>query len=206
MEKNSFDSRIEAYLNETSAILPNSPKVGDVVEARVAKILPYGAILQLTDNPKLQGLAHISEISHTRVNFVEDYLAVDDIVQAKVINWCREKNYSFSLKNFHLPEKITPASFQNEGEVEVEAEEKKHEEMDLEGKEKEKEEFGEIITHLNGLVGALSPAAKKLLKQIIEEKGVFKFAIAMTEASKSFPNDLSLLFMEEIQRRMDDYL
>lgn len=56
--------------------------VGEVVEGTVVRIEKYGAFVRFG---ALEGLVHISEISHLPVEKVEDVLAIDQGVKAKVI-------------------------------------------------------------------------------------------------------------------------
>ena len=56
--------------------------VGEVVEGTVVRIEKYGAFVRFG---ALEGLVHISEICHLPVEKVEDVLAVNQAVTAKVI-------------------------------------------------------------------------------------------------------------------------
>ena len=56
--------------------------VGEVVEGKVVRIEKYGAFIRFG---ALEGLVHISEISHLPVEKVEDVLVIDQVVKAKVI-------------------------------------------------------------------------------------------------------------------------
>ena len=56
--------------------------VGEVVEGTVVRIEKYGAFVRFG---ALEGLVHISEISHLPVEKVEDVLAINQAVTAKVI-------------------------------------------------------------------------------------------------------------------------
>ena len=56
--------------------------VGEVVEGKVVRIEKYGSFIRFG---ALEGLVHISEISHLPVEKVEDVLAIDQVVKAKVI-------------------------------------------------------------------------------------------------------------------------
>ena len=49
-------------------------QVGDVVEGTVATIQPYGAFVNI--GPELNGLLHISQISHDRISSVEQVLEI----------------------------------------------------------------------------------------------------------------------------------
>ena len=58
-------------------------KVGDVVKGKVSKITAFGAFVELTN--KIDGLIHISQLSHDRVEKVKDVLKIGDEVEARVI-------------------------------------------------------------------------------------------------------------------------
>ncbi|MCL2699609.1 MAG: S1 RNA-binding domain-containing protein [Defluviitaleaceae bacterium] len=58
-------------------------EIGDIVDGQVIRIKPFGAIVSLPDNQ--QGLVHISHISVSFVQNIEDHLAVGDEVKVKVI-------------------------------------------------------------------------------------------------------------------------
>ncbi|MER3557051.1 MAG: polyribonucleotide nucleotidyltransferase, partial [Thermus sp.] len=57
-------------------------KVGEVYEGTVTKITPFGAFVSLF--PGTEGLLHISQIAPGRVERVEDYLKVGDVIKVKV--------------------------------------------------------------------------------------------------------------------------
>ncbi len=67
--------RIEAITAEV--------EVGRVYEGPVLRLLDFGAIIQLL--PGKDGLLHISQIAHERVNAVSDYLKEGQIVKVKVL-------------------------------------------------------------------------------------------------------------------------
>jgi small subunit ribosomal protein S1 len=56
---------------------------GGEVAGKVVRIAEFGAFVELS--PGVEGLVHISEIDHKRVNKVEEVLKVDEIVRAKVL-------------------------------------------------------------------------------------------------------------------------
>jgi polyribonucleotide nucleotidyltransferase len=58
-------------------------EVGKVYEGPVLRLLDFGAIIQLL--PGKDGLLHISQIAHERVNAVSDYLKEGQIVKVKVL-------------------------------------------------------------------------------------------------------------------------
>ena len=75
-----------------------SIEVNSIVEGKVVKIKPFGAIV-LIDN-KVQGLVHISHISTSYVKDINDHISVGDVVSVKVLSIDSEKNkVSLSIKD-----------------------------------------------------------------------------------------------------------
>nr|MBS0037923.1 polyribonucleotide nucleotidyltransferase [Saprospiraceae bacterium] len=58
------------------------PDVGDVYDARVASVMPYGVFVDFAGK---SGLLHVSEFAHTRVENVDDVFSVGDEVKVKLI-------------------------------------------------------------------------------------------------------------------------
>ena len=59
------------------------PSVGEVYEAKVKTIQPYGAFVEFL--PKKEGLLHISEVSWKRLDSLEGVLREGDVVKVKLI-------------------------------------------------------------------------------------------------------------------------
>ncbi len=59
------------------------PQIGDVYEARVKSIQPYGAFVEFL--PKKEGLLHISEISWKRLETMEGIFNEGDMVKVKLV-------------------------------------------------------------------------------------------------------------------------
>lgn len=72
---------IEAAVRMIKAIT-FTPSIGDVYDAKVVSLFPFGAFVDFSGK---SGLLHISEISHQRVDNVEDVLKVGDMVKVKLI-------------------------------------------------------------------------------------------------------------------------
>jgi polyribonucleotide nucleotidyltransferase len=72
----------EDAMNRIKAITAEV-EVGRVYEGPVLRLLDFGAIVQLL--PGKDGLLHISQIAHERVNAVSDYLKEGQIVKVKVL-------------------------------------------------------------------------------------------------------------------------
>lgn len=58
------------------------PEVGDVYNSKVASVMPYGVFVDFAGK---SGLLHVSEISHSRIDKVEDVFSVGDEVKVKLI-------------------------------------------------------------------------------------------------------------------------
>jgi small subunit ribosomal protein S1 len=72
-----------------------SLNVDDVVKVKIERITDYGAFASISEH--VDGLIHISEVSHYHVKNVNDYLNVGDEVEAKIIK-IKGKKVSLSLK------------------------------------------------------------------------------------------------------------
>ncbi|TMG80391.1 MAG: polyribonucleotide nucleotidyltransferase [Betaproteobacteria bacterium] len=71
-------------------------EVGRVYEGTVLRLLDFGAIVQLL--PGRDGLLHISQISHERVNAVSDHLKEGQIVKVKVLEADDKGRVRLSMK------------------------------------------------------------------------------------------------------------
>lgn len=104
IEINAADSRLilsrRDVLNEERAAaltrVFNELAVGDVVEGKVARMTNFGAFIDLGG---VDGLVHVSEISHERVSQPSDVLSVGEEVKVKVLGLDAEKErISLSIK------------------------------------------------------------------------------------------------------------
>ena len=77
-------------------------EVGKVYEGPVLRLLDFGAIVQLL--PGRDGLLHISQISHERVNAVSDHLKEGQIVKVKVLEADDKGRVRLSMKAVGAPE------------------------------------------------------------------------------------------------------
>ena len=71
-------------------------EVGKIYEGRVARIMDFGAFVNIM--PGKDGLVHISQISHDRVEKVEDQLSENDVVKVKVLEIDRQGRVRLSMK------------------------------------------------------------------------------------------------------------
>jgi polyribonucleotide nucleotidyltransferase len=71
-------------------------EVGQVYEGTVVKLLDFGAVVSLL--PGKDGLVHISQIAHQRVNQVSDFLKEGQVVRVKVIEVDDKGKVRLSMK------------------------------------------------------------------------------------------------------------
>ena len=88
--------------------------VGDTVEVKIERLVPFGAFAQIEIG--LEGLIHISQISHKRVGTPAEVLKVGQYVNAKIMEIDLEKKkIELSMKELEEPaieleEKATPVT------------------------------------------------------------------------------------------------
>ncbi|GEL77911.1 S1 domain-containing post-transcriptional regulator GSP13 [Tenuibacillus multivorans] len=87
---------------------------GQVVEGKVKGIQPYGAFVEIDQD--VQGLVHISEITHGYVKDIQDHLSVGDDVKVKVLNIDENQGkYSLSIRaTIEKPSMKKPVRTKNE--------------------------------------------------------------------------------------------
>ena len=78
-------------------LLAKKIKLGDVLKAPILRISQFGAFIDLEGG--IQGLIHLSEISHGVVKDIRDHIKVGEEVSAKIINFDpQKKRIGLSLK------------------------------------------------------------------------------------------------------------
>lgn len=78
-------------------MVPENYAVGSLHEAKVVRTASFGAFVQL--EPGVEGLVHISQLSHSRVGKTEDAVSPGEIVNVKVLSFDLEnKKISLSMK------------------------------------------------------------------------------------------------------------
>jgi small subunit ribosomal protein S1 len=63
---------------------------GDVMQGTVTQIKPFGAFVEIGDG--IEGLVHVSEISHDRVGHPNDKLSVGEAIEVKILRIEHDKN------------------------------------------------------------------------------------------------------------------
>jgi polyribonucleotide nucleotidyltransferase len=72
-------------------------EVGKIYDGKVVRIADFGAFVEVL--PGKDGLVHISQIAHERVNKVTDYLNVGDECKVKVLEIDRQNRVRLSIKD-----------------------------------------------------------------------------------------------------------
>jgi len=83
-------------------------EVGGVYEGPIIKLLDFGAIVNVL--PGRDGLLHISQIAHERVNAIGDYLKEGQIVKVKVLEADEKGRLRLSMKALLEAPVATPTS------------------------------------------------------------------------------------------------
>lgn len=113
-------------------------EVGSIIEGEVVRITSFGAFINLGD---VDGLAHISELSYTRVDKVEDAVSIGDNVKVKILDVNPEnERVSLSIKQAGTSPFEDFAKEHSEGEV-------------LEGTVKRLVDFGAFVEVAPGVEG-----------------------------------------------------
>ena len=71
-------------------------EVGEIYEGKVIKIMNFGAFVEIL--PGKEGLVHISQLDHKRVDKVEDVLSVGDKIMVKVTEIDNKNRINLSRK------------------------------------------------------------------------------------------------------------
>lgn len=77
--------------------------VGQIVEGKITGITAFGVFIGFGEGKS--GLVHISEVSKTYVNDLNDLVKVGDEVKAKILNISEDGKISLSMKRALEPEK-----------------------------------------------------------------------------------------------------
>ena len=86
---------------------------GEVVACVVEQIMPYGAFVRIKNGQR--AMIHISELSHGFVKKVEDVLALNQEVQARVIKIDEKGRIDLSLKRMESAPRQAPSSYAQRG-------------------------------------------------------------------------------------------
>ena len=92
----STDAEKAAFALKRISEITAEAEIGKVYEGAVTKILDFGALVNIL--PGKDGLLHISQIAHQRVERVEDFLKEGQVVQVKVLETDEKGRIKLSMK------------------------------------------------------------------------------------------------------------
>jgi polyribonucleotide nucleotidyltransferase len=92
----SVDADKAEFAKKRIAEITAEAEVGKVYEGAVTKILDFGALVNIL--PGKDGLLHISQIAHQRVERVEDFLKEGQVIKVKVLETDEKGRIKLSLK------------------------------------------------------------------------------------------------------------
>ena len=120
-EKGKISLGLKQTTPEPWSVINEKYSVGQTVSGKVVQIKDYGAFIEL--EPGLDGLVHISEVAHKRVNDIAEELTLGQEVEAKILEIDEEKKrISLSIKALVEPPQA-PEEEAEEVKEEAEAEE-----------------------------------------------------------------------------------
>lgn len=114
------DGLVKIYSEDSSAAeavksqiegLTATPEVGKIYDGKVVKVAEFGAFINIF--PGTDGLLHISQIAEERVQNVEDFLKVGDLLQVKIAGI--DNRGKLDLIRPELEGKIAPRAPRREG-------------------------------------------------------------------------------------------
>ena len=92
----STDADRAAHAKKRIEEITAEAEVGKVYEGAITKILDFGALVNIL--PGKDGLLHISQIAHQRVERVEDFLKEGQVVKVKVLETDEKGRVKLSMK------------------------------------------------------------------------------------------------------------
>jgi polyribonucleotide nucleotidyltransferase len=88
--------------------IASKPEVGEIYEGKVKSIMPFGAFVEIM--PGKDGLLHISEIDHRRIETMDGIFNVGDEVRVKLLDVDKQGKLKLSRKALlPRPEQSKPA-------------------------------------------------------------------------------------------------
>ena len=179
------------------------PQLEDFVVAKVKKLLPFGAIIELEEYGGLEGFVHISEVSSGWIRNIREHLKEGQVVVAKVIALdIQKRQVDLSVKRVSEVEKKRKLEqWQNEKralkllEISVSKAGKTLKQVEADVKLLE-EEFGSLYDVFEALAKDITPKSKvsKSLLDVLGETSkreirVKEFTIRASLSIKSFAPD-----------------
>lgn len=109
-------------VSERDAIEPSAQEfvknytTGQTIEGIVSGVADFGVFIRFTDNPSVEGMAHISEIDHRIIEHPKEVVKIDDVVSAQITE-IKDGRISLSLKALKIDPWTTIGDQYREGQV-----------------------------------------------------------------------------------------
>lgn len=227
-----LDASIENFSNSHNVKDIPSKKVkylpGHRVTVKVLSVRPYGALVETTSDDRTQGLIHISQVKDHYIDDVSKYFGIDDVIEdVKILKIEKDGKLNLSTKDTRLPMKVkeetkltppvvNPEEFKPLAEMVNQYANAysstpvlntlSSEDNDWKDDEGIDADLLDMMEFIKGQVGAISPQAEELLKEIKAKQSTFNLSRAIFEVEKSFEPDLGLLYMQQVKKRLDEGL
>ena len=105
IDANSRNEKLIVSEREASELsskeLAKNYTVGQEIEGVVTGVADFGAFVQFTDNPAVEGLVHVSELAYRIVENPKEIVKVDDVIKAKIVD-IRDGKISLSIKSLQV--------------------------------------------------------------------------------------------------------
>ena len=164
------EAEIVAEVDDQAGNSSPTYEVGTDIEVKVTALESYGVKIVTTDGYGILGLIHISELAAAYVTDVADYAKVGELLTARILKFDEEKsrlNLSLRQKPKALVRRVEQEAPSIQNETPTTTEQAKPSEFDL------------ICNHLSSKVGELTPSAKEMFREIVQEHGAFAVGMAV---------------------------
>lgn len=145
-------------------------KEGDVIDGIITGVADFGAFIKFANDPKIEGLIHISELDHRLIENPKEIVHIDDVVKAKIVE-IKDGRVSLSLKA------LKPNPWDK-------VEEKYKQGGEVEGKISRFNPFGAFVgldEDIQGLIHVSEFGSVEEMRKQLEEGKSYKFTIEMVK-------------------------
>lgn len=198
-------------------------KVGDMFEGRVSGIEAYGVFIEDWKNA-VSGMVHRTQIRNGDyvpefTDLLRDY-HVGQLLQARIIGIRQDGRVALTFRDVPKLVEEPPAVSSMATALQIASEKKvvaepaatpTHQYVMAEapapkgGNELERQ-LDELTTIIKSYVGFVSPAAKARMGKLLAESSAIRFSMALGQVAKDYQVDVSMMFVDEIEKKMRDSL
>lgn len=158
---------------------------GTILEGKVTGILKFGAFVDIGEGKS--GMVHISEVSNTYVNDINEFLKVGQTVKVKVVSIADDGKISLSIKKAEAPAPRPNQNFK-----------KTKPENNFGGQDKDEEEAPRFRRQAPS-----KPQKKEPISVEALENAMYSYEVKQTSNNASF-EDMLAKFKSSSEDRMSD--